>query len=104
MHFHILGCKDKHSSFYSEVSHTHLYIILQCMQQKLLKFEKTKCQDPAFSPDSVTLNPYNAICIGGSVYTGTGIQEHHFQPLWTVKFTRACMDHKVQSKYQSCLN
>lgn len=69
--FNVLGCKNKHSSFYSEVSHTHLYIILQCMQQKLLKFEKRICQDPAFSPDSGTLNPQNAICIGGSAYTGT---------------------------------
>lgn len=98
--FNVLGCKGskgKCSSFYSEVFHTYFYIILQCLQQKLLRFENRKCQDPSFPPNAAALNPQNAVCICGSVYTGTVCLQLNLGILfsvpvdWFVTFTRTCM-------------
>lgn len=63
--------ETKVNAVHFEVFQTHLYIILQCLQQKLLQFENRKHQDLSFSPDAGALNPQNAICIGGSVHNGT---------------------------------
>lgn len=55
------------------------YIILQCLQQKLLRCENRKCQYPSFSPDTGASNPQNGICISGSVYTGSCMPTNEFR-------------------------